>query len=200
MTYNRRDLIGHWVRKTQPTQRMCTHACCRGKRVHPKNYPVILPSKLLRQASDDDLVEAYTKGSDRQQAQILHEMERRDRADAERKERAQERDRRRFSRKMEHAEEVDRIWLQAEAATNGNMVNAKGRARGVSDRHLMTASEAEVRRYGSEELLNFFADNPRPTMGHMRGKDTRLGTVYTPPKRRRGYRAAYQRAALKRAA
>jgi hypothetical protein len=46
--YNRRDLIGHWIKRTSPVQRMCGHACCRGYRVHPRNYPVILPDRLLR--------------------------------------------------------------------------------------------------------------------------------------------------------
>ena len=30
MAYNRRDLIGHYIRTSQQTQRPCTHACCRG--------------------------------------------------------------------------------------------------------------------------------------------------------------------------
>jgi hypothetical protein len=200
VTYNRRDLIGHWVRKQQPTQRMCSHACCRNKRVHPKNYPVIMPDGLLRRASDEDLADAYASGSERRQAQILHEMERRDRVELDRKTRASERDTRQFSRRLAHAEEVDRVWLEAEAATKGNMVNAKGRGRGISDRYLMTAPERDVRKYGSEELLNYFADNPRPTAAHMRGKDTRLGAMYTPPRRKRGVRAAYQRSSLRKAA
>lgn len=41
--YDRRDLIGHWIRKQQRQQQPCTHARCRGHRVHPDNYPVILP-------------------------------------------------------------------------------------------------------------------------------------------------------------
>jgi hypothetical protein len=179
---------------------MCGHACCRNKRVHPENYPVILPSQLLRKASDEDLAEAFANGSDRRQAQILHEMERRDREEAQRRQSAKDRDARAFSRRMAHAEEIDRVWLQAEAATKGNMVNAKGRAAGMSDRYLMTAPERDVRRYGSEELLNYFADNPRPTVAHMHGKDTRLGVVYTAPRRKRGYRAAYRAAGLRRAA
>ena len=127
-------------------------------------------------------------------------MERRDRAEAERKQKASDRDSRAFSRRMEHAEEVDRVWLQAEDATKGNMVNAKGRAarhQRPSPHDGARAGRAPVR---FEELLNFFAENPRPTVAHLRGKDTRLGAIYTPPKRRRGYRAAYQRASLRKAA
>lgn len=59
MPYDRRDLIGHWVRKSQQTQRMCGHACCRNRRVHGANMPVILPNRLLRRASDDDLADHF---------------------------------------------------------------------------------------------------------------------------------------------
>jgi hypothetical protein len=183
--YNRRDLIGHWVTKKQPTGRMCTHACCRGRRVHPENYPVILPDKLLRRASDADLYEGYEKGSDRRQAQILAEMERRDRADIERKARGSERERRRRARAMEHYEEIDRVWLEAEAATNGYMVNKRGQAADISDRYLMTAPERDVRRYATDELKEYFSTHNRPTQAHMRGKDTRLGTLYEEPRRKR---------------
>jgi hypothetical protein len=67
--YNRRDLIGHWIRRSQPTQRMCTHACCRGRRVHPENMPVILPNKLLHRAKDEDLAAHYAT-TDNQEARL----------------------------------------------------------------------------------------------------------------------------------
>jgi hypothetical protein len=182
--YNRRDLIGHYVKQASPEQKMCQHACCRGRRVHPENYPVILPSKLLRSASDDDLARGYALGTERRQAQILHEMERRDREQITKAQKAKDRKARQHAREFAHAEEIDRVWLEAEAATNGNMLNKKGRAAGISDRWLMTASEPDVRRYGSEELHNYFAEHHRPTAAAMRGKDTRLGVVYTAPKRK----------------
>src|SRR5262245_25681719 len=89
MAYNRRDLIGHFIRLKQPAQKMCSHACCRGYRVHPSNMPVILPNKLLQRASDDDLREHYQRvsrgGSNKEieaQYQILAVMDRRDRRPA----------------------------------------------------------------------------------------------------------------------
>ena len=88
MAYSRRDLIGHYIEKRQKTQRPCTHACCRGYRVHPDNYPVILPDRTLRRASDDDLQAHFrrlsaqdTDQARRGEAQVLHEMNRRDEAD-----------------------------------------------------------------------------------------------------------------------
>lgn|SRR5215469_7208972 len=86
--YNVRDLIGHWVKPRSAEGRMCPHACCRNKRVHPANMPVILPNGLLRRASDDDLAAHYrdvahkdTPQAERARAQILHEMDRRDERD-----------------------------------------------------------------------------------------------------------------------
>jgi hypothetical protein len=189
VTYNRRDLIGHWIRKAQPTQRMCTHACCRGYRVHPKNYPVILPNPLLRKASEDDLAYHYEHaGSDKARAQVLHELDRRDRADTARHERHQEHQRRVFARRVAKQEEVDRIFNDAEAHTRGYMLNAAGREAGISERSLFTGPESRVRRYGSEELKNYFAANPRPTGAYFRGQDTTLGPQYTAPRKR--YRVA----------
>lgn len=193
--YNRRDLIGHWVKKGQPVQRMCGHACCRGRRVHPENYPVILPDKLLRRASDDDLAKGYEAGNEKRRAQIIAEMDRRDRADVDRAGRKSEAERRRRERYFAHAEEIDRVWLEAEAATNGYMVNKRGQAAGISDRYLMTAPERDVRRYATDELKEYFATHNRPTAAHMRGADTRLGTLYEAPRRKRPLHYRPRRAA-----
>lgn len=190
MTYNRRDLIGHWVRKQQRTQQMCGHACCRGYRVHPKNYPVILPNPLLRKATEDDLAWHYEHASsEKARAQVLHELDRRDQADKRKHERLQETQARVFGRRMAKQEEVDRIYGDAEQATGGYHLNAAGRekaARGeLDDRQLFTGPESLVRRYGSDELKNYFADNPRPTGAYFKGQRTTLGPSYTAPRRRR---------------
>lgn len=159
--YNRRDLLKHWVKKEQPAGHMCRHACCRGYRVHPKNYPVILPSSLLRRASEDDLAKAYADGNDRRRAQVIAEFDRRDRADVERARKKSAAAGRKAERRLAHAEEIDRVWLQAEAATKGYMVNKRGEAAGISDRYLMTAPERDVRRYGLPTSSKRFS--PRTT-------------------------------------
>jgi uncharacterized protein (DUF433 family) len=181
--YDRRDLIGHWIKKTQAAQRMCGHACCRGKRVHPENYPVILPDRLLRRASDEDLAEHYA-AVDSQEArdQILWEMDRRDRAQIAREARKQEHQRRLFAKRLAHAEEVDRAWLDAEAATKGNMLNKAGRDADINERSLFTGPESRARRYASEELLNHWQSHHRPTAAFMQGKDTRVHERYTSPR------------------
>jgi hypothetical protein len=183
--YNIRDLLGHWVKPKSAREKMCPHACCRGKRVHPANYPVILPDRLLRRATDHDLADGYDRGSQQRRAQILAEMERRDQLQIRRHERALEHKRRLYAKRLAHTEEVDRAWLEAEHATKGNMLNKAGKAAGVDERSLFTGPESVARRYASEELLNHWQTHHRPTARYMQGKDTRLGAQYTAPRRKR---------------
>ena len=77
--------------------------------------PVILPSKLLRRASDEGLAAHYERVQDdsrkggRARAQVLHEMERRD-ALAEGK---KARKRAKFSRQLKQAEAVEASYVHA---------------------------------------------------------------------------------------
>lgn len=75
--------------------------------------------------------------------------------------------------------------MHAEAATRGNMVNAKGRARGISPRTLITGREENFRRYASDELMEYYATHHRPTPASFRGADTRVHPVATEPRRRK---------------
>lgn len=163
--YNVRDLIGHWVKPRSAKGKMCPHACCRNRRVHPDNFPVILPAKLLRRASDRDLEQQYERhgSNDRARAQVLRELERRDRADAARRVRAEAVAGRRAAGRMEREAAQESYYRAAEAATNGELVNRKGVARGVSARRVLLGSEADALRYGTRELLDFRARNPKPT-------------------------------------
>jgi len=199
MAYNRRDLIGHWIRKEQQTRRPCTHACCRGYREHPANYPVILPDRTLRRARDDDLQAHFRTLSDDPsakarvgEARILWEMERRDRAEAERAGRAarreqsaQARQQARGAARMEREAEAQRIRLEAEAATQGYLVTPLGRARGIADEEILTGREAVFWRYATDEAKEYFTRNPRPTAAYFRGRDTRATERATEPGRRR---------------
>lgn len=188
MGYNRRDLIGHYIEKRQKAQEPCGHACCRGYRVHPANYPVILPNKLLRSASEDDLRDHFLKVSEQEgakarkaEAQILHEMDRRDRETEQRAERAERAATRkeaiaanRAAQRQEREVEYERIKLEAEAETQGYLVNAKGMARGISDAEILTGREDVFRRYATDEARDYFASHPRPTASYFRGHDTRI--------------------------
>ena len=71
--------------------------------------------------------------------------------------------------------EVERQWLAAETATKGYMLNRRSREAGIDERTLFRGPEARARKYASEELLNFWQENPRPTEAYFRGEDTRLG-------------------------
>lgn len=191
----RRDLIGHFIRNRQPAQQMCTHACCRGYRVHPKNMPVILPNRLLRTASEDDLAKHYDKVSRgdseadrRAEAQILHEMERRDEVGHARRRRKAAIAGTRAAQRMEHEAERERIYQQADEYTKGNWVNRRGEARGISADEILTGREAVFQRYASEEARAYFRDHPRPTASMFRGRDTRV--PYSDPTASRRRRSA----------
>ena len=173
--YNVRDLIGHFVAPRSAEQKMCPHACCRNKRVHPDNYPVVLPSKLLRRASEQDLAyhfEHTESGPARDQ--VLAEMERRDTSETRRQAREERRQLRQFSRKTDRYAYVDQQYQAAEAQTRGHMLNKRGRAMDVDPKTLFTGSERRARAYASEELLNYWADNPRPTAAMFEGANTRV--------------------------
>lgn len=117
------------------------------------------------------------------QTQILAEMQRRDELAIERHDRALEHKRRLYAKRLERAEEIDRLWLEAEAATRGNMLNRAGKAAGTDERSLFTGPESRARRYACEELLNHWQSHPRPTAVYFQGRDTTLGPQYTAPRR-----------------
>lgn len=189
--YDRRDRIGHWVRKEQRERQHCQHACCRGYREHPEHYPVILPKSSLRMARDEDLATHFAKVSvqdtpagRKSTAQLLHEMERRD-TEAERKRKRTEAvGANRAARRVERESETERVYLEAEAYTRGNWVNARGRRLGVSDREILTGRAQVFDRYASEEAREFFRSQGRPTGAYFRGQDTRYSGTYTLRSRR----------------
>jgi hypothetical protein len=119
------------------------------------------------------------------QAQILHEMQRRDETSIRRHDRALEHKRRLVAKRLAHAKEIDRAWLEAESATRGNMVNKAGEAGGsTSGRY----SPARMPGRAGTRPRNCSITGSRSTGRQRRscgGKDTRLGPQYTAPRRRR---------------
>jgi hypothetical protein len=181
--YNRRDLFSHSIRKEEPARRPCLHACCRGMRPHPEGYPVVKRNAYLRYSSDKELQGYYnrhqadTEADERVRSQVLAEMQRRDVAD-ERREAAEERRRRRWTaRRMERAEAIEQGWRAAEEATKGNRLNRRGRESSIDERTLFRGPESRARKYASEELLNWWEWNPRPTEAYFQGEETRIGRV-----------------------
>jgi hypothetical protein len=196
MAYDRRDQIGHWVKRDQQILRPCRHACCRGYRAHPHNWPIIPASYALRRATDEQLAARYAKVAREEndpkargaELQIINEFERRDRREVKRREKEQHREAVRVNRAIRRSEaevETERIRVASESATRGYLVNAKGRARGINPDEILTGREAVFRRYASDEARDYFAVNPRPTAAYFRGKDTRVAERATEPRRRR---------------
>lgn len=62
-----------------------------------------------------------------------------------------------------YKEHVRVAYLDAEAATNGYLVNAEGRARGIDPRDLFTGPEARARRWASDELKGWWDQHGRMT-------------------------------------
>src|SRR5260221_3748653 len=146
---------------------MCPHACCRNKRVHPENFPVLLPRELLRKAPEQDLIRHYEKVNDNDRAagQLLGEIDRRDQAGKRRTAARKATGTRNRARARERHELVEHEIRQAETATNGYMVNAAGRGRGVTAESLFTGSESRALRYASDDLLRYWENHPRPSAG-----------------------------------
>lgn len=61
-------------------------------------------------------------------------------------------------------DEVQRLAIEAESATNGFMLNAAGRSAGVDPWSLLTGPESRARKYASDELKGWFDANGRPTV------------------------------------
>ena len=167
--YNVRDQIGHFVAPRTARGHPCPHLCCKNKQVHPDALPVKLDRKFLRSLSEDDLdreLNSYLRYYDQREQgaqQVMAEIDRREESGKKavaRKERARDRRKRAQS---EYEDEVYRQWLKAESATNGYMLNKQGRAAGINERSLFTGPESRVKKYGSDELIDWFEANGRPT-------------------------------------
>ncbi|WP_102191521.1 hypothetical protein [Microbacterium aurantiacum] len=54
-------------------------------------------------------------------------------------------------------------YMAAEEATNGAMLNARGRAKGIDPFTLFMGNETRARAYASEELVEHWSTHPRVT-------------------------------------
>lgn len=62
-----------------------------------------------------------------------------------------------YDHHLEHA------YAQAEHATNGALLNAEGRARGVDALSLFMGPASRAEKYASEELIEYWRTHPRVT-------------------------------------
>lgn len=162
--YSIRDLLGHFVKPAKREGRMCPHACCRGRRPHPDRFPVLLPADVARSASDTELVRHLQKESvgrsDAAVAQVVGELDRREKREAKAQARRARAKDRRVSAQSAYRDYLEVEWIAAESATNGQMVNKRGRARGIDPRSLWTANERTRAAYASEELRRYWDSHP----------------------------------------
>lgn len=154
--YNVRDLLGHFIKPANKAGAMCPHPCCKGRRPHPDKWPLMLDRGTLKGASDEELYQHLQRDrvgrSGRAVTQVVKELERRETRQA-RKEAARDRAKgRRASKAEEYRLYLETEWTAAEAATKGNMLNKRGRAKGIDPRSLWTANERTRAAYASEEL------------------------------------------------
>ncbi|TMR91327.1 phage minor capsid protein [Nonomuraea basaltis] len=69
-----------------------------------------------------------------------------------------------------YAQQLDQWYDQAEQATNGFLLNAEGRVAGINERSLFSGPASRALKYASEELLRWWADNPRLTLTAFRAQ------------------------------
>lgn len=65
-------------------------------------------------------------------------------------------------------EYVGMQYTRAEIATNGQFLNAQGRAAGIDSYELFRGPVSRVKKYGSDELQSFFGQNGRHTLASFR--------------------------------
>lgn len=169
--YNIRDLFGHFVRPRSREGRLCPHKCCRGKRIHPRDEPLIANKALLRAMSDDDFVRLlqgidWTDARDVQD--VLKEAERRECRQLAVYRRTQNRTERARMERLDFEVEIEAKFLAAEHATRGNMLSRAGKAAKVDPRTLLHGTEARARKYASEELNEWIERHGRLTLTEYR--------------------------------
>ena len=166
MTYNIRDLLGHWVKPKSARGELCPHKCCGGQRAHPQAEPLV-PNKALLRAMTDEQWMAHAQQIDwrneRQVQEYIAEAERRDRRDAAARRRATSAADKRRNRAIDFEIEIEAKYLAAEHATRGDLLNKAGKAAHVDPRTLFYGPSARARKYASEELSGWFDTHGRLT-------------------------------------
>ena len=112
----------------------------------------------LRAIGLDDLAAMIADADDDLRSAILAECERRDRADRRRRVRQQD------PIAAEWALAAHAQYLQAVAATNGYLLNSRGRAAGIDEWSLWSGPERRALAFASHELREFWESNSRLTV------------------------------------
>lgn len=143
---------------------MCPHPCCRGRRRHPDRFPVMLPKGLLDSATDEELITHLQRPAvgDNGDAvvQAVGELERREQRQKRADLRKSVQRHKRRSKQEEYRLWLETEWTAAEESTRGNMLNKRGRAKGIDPRSLWTANDRTRNAYASEELRAYWNAHP----------------------------------------
>jgi hypothetical protein len=118
----------------------------------------------LRSLTDDELAEVYGSGDEAVQTAVLREAARRDRKAAQ-----TACDKERWAAvQAQWMEWAQAQFVAAETACRGYLLNKAGRSAGVDPWSLWSGPVSHARRYASEELMEFWATNPRLTVSQFR--------------------------------
>lgn len=77
-------------------------------------------------------------------------------------------------------------YLDAETATRGHMLSREGQAAGIDPRALFTGPESRARRWASDELLQWWDDNGRPSLEEYRAELLGAGAAAAASRAERG--------------
>lgn len=199
MPYNVRDILGHFIRPETREGAKCPHPCCNGKRPHPDNLPVMLSKSSVRSLTDAQLVQHMERDDVQRRphalGRVVREEQRREQAAARRveaktKRTAAQRGKRRA------AQESYRLWLEsewvaAESATRGNLVNRRGRVKGIDGRTLWNATPATRGAYASDELKSYWDRHPVMTAAEFAAYERRDEHAVNQHNRARANRQMY---------
>lgn len=172
MSYSIRDILGHFIKPASRVGAACPHPCCKNRRPHPDHLPVMLTKSSVRKLSDAQLLRHADKpeviNHKHAAARVLKEMDRREESAARRAESVARRARRdkdrRGARAAEYQAYLEHEWIKAEAATNGYMLNSRGKVKVRDPRSLWTANDRTRAAYASDELREYWARHPPQTV------------------------------------
>lgn len=132
----------------------------------------IPPPPMLRRMADDDLDRLFADRASRRRPRIVlgREVDRRDAIARRARRRREARDRarqkataRRRAERLEYDLWVDAQFRAAEAACRGVLLSRAGIAAGTDTVSLFSGPAARAYKHASEELRNWWLDNPRMT-------------------------------------
>jgi hypothetical protein len=160
--WNGRDQRGHYtnadaVAEDWPDRPVCHHACCKGKRPHPKGLPVMKAKKRTKKPARKRAPARNAFGETPWVGRQQTTAQRKATAGA--------------GARADYAAYLESQYRAAERATRGYMVTPAGRARGYSGRDFFKAGRRpSLERWGTEELRAWFGSGSAASTGRRAGR------------------------------